>query len=34
VIPLRDFFAIDTAVFEQDVVEMIDLHLRRPIAAE
>lgn len=34
VIPLRDFFAIDTAVFEQDVVDMIDLHLRRPIAAE
>lgn len=36
VIPLRDFFAIDTASFEQDVVDMLDLHLRRhiPSAAE
>jgi phage gpG-like protein len=33
-IPLRDFFAIDAAAFEQDVVDMLDTHLRRPIAAE
>jgi phage gpG-like protein len=33
-IPLRDFFAIDAAAFEQDVIDMLDLHLRRPIAAE
>lgn len=30
-IPLRDFFAIDTAKFEQDIVDMIEIHLGRPI---
>jgi len=35
-IPLRDFFAIDAEAFEQDVVDMIDMHFRRtlPSAAE
>jgi len=34
VIPLRDFFAIDTARFEQDIADMIEVHLGRPLAAE
>lgn len=33
-IPLRDFFDIDQAVFERDILDMIDLHIGRPIAAE
>jgi phage gpG-like protein len=36
IIPLRDFFDIDTLKFEQDVVRMIEVHLDRPfsVAAE
>lgn len=35
-IPLRDFFAIDTAKFERDVVSMFEIHMGRalPSAAE
>jgi phage gpG-like protein len=33
-IPLRDFFDIDAAKFERDIVEMIDIYVGRPIAAE
>lgn len=30
-IPLRDFFDIDTDAFERDIIQMIDVHLGRPI---
>jgi phage gpG-like protein len=30
-IPLRDFFDIDTEAFERDIIQMIDVHLGRPI---
>lgn len=30
-IPLRDFFAIDTQAFERDIVDMIDVHIGRPV---
>jgi phage gpG-like protein len=33
-IPLRDFFDINTVAFERDVVQMFELHMARPIAAE
>jgi phage gpG-like protein len=33
-IPLRDFFDIDIAAFKEDVGDMIDLWMSRPIAAE
>jgi phage gpG-like protein len=34
VIPRRDFFDINTQRFEQDIVDMIEVHLARPLAAE
>lgn len=34
VIPLRDFFDINTAKVERDIVSMFEIHMSRPIAAE
>jgi phage gpG-like protein len=34
VIPLRDFFDINTAKVEQDIVRMFEIHMARPVAAE
>jgi phage gpG-like protein len=34
VIPLRDFFDINTAKVEMDIVRMFEIHMARPVAAE